>query len=537
MTITKTKFQRQLKPRREYNVHNALVNYFLVAMFAVCPLVFSDAYFSIRRDKYFFFLVATLLVLTFEGVNLLSKYSEPQKVSKAEKQTEVPWYKTLSLTDFAFLAFLLVCTISSLFSISFSAAFFGTMGRNNGLLLIGAYTGIYFVISRKFYFKEYILTALAAGSLAVSLLAVVNFYYVDPLMMFTRLTDAETIKDFTSTIGNKNLMASLLCVFLPVTITSFVHTKKKINRVLYFVSSCIGFMALLSTDSDLGLLGFAVTSVVMFIWYVRYPEKLKKFLLVCTVMLASLKIFNLLDMVFDGKNKGLSAFQKILVNSNAMYFVIAVFAVATVLLYLLDSKKKGIVLPRLVQTICIVVAILGVVGFFAAIFYFTFVDTKTDLGFLRRLLRFNDSWGTHRGFMWIRSMWIFGESSFMQKLFGWGPDMFYVAFTPYFTDLAHYGDTSTNCAHNEYINYLITTGIFGLAAYLCIVVSSIRNAVKSFAKNPFAYVCAAAVICYSVQALVNISQPITTPLFILFISLCSAISREAKNGEIVTFDE
>lgn len=535
MAISKPNLQRHLKPKREYNVHNALINYFLVAMFAVCPLVFSDAYFSIRRDKYFFFLVAALLVLTFEGVNLLSKYSEPTKSGKAEKQPEIPWYKKLSVTDYAFLAFLLVCSISSVFSFSFSAAFFGTMGRNNGLLLMAAYTGIYFVISRRFYFKEYTLVALAAGSLVVSLLAVVNYYYIDPLMMFTRLSDAETIKDFTSTIGNKNLMASLLCVFLPVTITSFVHTKNKINRVLYLVSSCVGFMALLSTDSDLGLLGFAVTSVVMFIWYVRYPERLKKFLLVCTLMLASLKIFNLLDIIFDGKNKGMSAFQKILVNSNAMYFLIALFALATALLYLYDSKRKDVVLPRIVQTVCIVIALLGVVGFFAAIFYFTFVDTKTDLGFLNRLLRFNDSWGTHRGIMWIRSMWIFNDSSLFQKLFGWGPDMFHVAFTPYFTDLAHYGDTSTNCAHNEYINYLITTGVFGLAAYLCIVVSSIRNAVKSFAKNPFAYVCAAAVICYSVQALVNIAQPITTPLFIIFISLCSAVSREAKSGEIITF--
>ena len=84
MAISKTNIQRHLKPKREYNVHNALINYFLVAMFAVCPLVFSDAYFSIRRDKYFFFLVAALLVLTFEGVNLLSKYSEAPKVSKAE---------------------------------------------------------------------------------------------------------------------------------------------------------------------------------------------------------------------------------------------------------------------------------------------------------------------------------------------------------------------------------------------------------------------------------------------------------------------
>ena len=61
--------------------------------------------------------------------------------------------------------------------------------------------------------------------------------------------------------------------------------------------------------------------------------------------------------------------------------LLALFALATALLYLYDSKRKDVVLPRIVQTVCIVIALLGVVGFFAAIFYFTFVDTKTDLGF------------------------------------------------------------------------------------------------------------------------------------------------------------
>lgn len=57
--------------------------------------------------------------------------------------------------------------------------------------------------------------------------------------------------------------------------------------------------------------------------------------------------------------------------------------------------------------------------------YFSCIDTKTDLGSFERIIRFNDIWGTHRGFMWIRSIWIFGDASFIEKLFGVGPDMFY----------------------------------------------------------------------------------------------------------------
>lgn len=86
--------------------------------------------------------------------------------------------------------------------------------------------------------------------------------------------------------------------------------------------------------------------------------------------------------------------------------------------------------------------------------YFSCIDTKTDLGSFERIIRFNDIWGTHRGFMWIRSIWIFGDASFIEKLFGVGPDMFYSAFSPYFDDLSKYGDSSTNAAHNEYLTTL-----------------------------------------------------------------------------------
>lgn len=91
-----------------------------------------------------------------------------------------------------------------------------------------------------------------------------------------------------------------------------------------------------------------------------------------------------------------------------------------------------------------------------------------------------------------------------------------------------FGDSSTNAAHNEYINYLITTGIVGLGSYLAFVGSAVVRAVKTASKNPIVIVFLAAVVGYSAQAFVNISQPITTPLFIIFVALCEAISRSQR---------
>ena len=61
--------------------------------------------------------------------------------------------------------------------------------KNNGLVLMAFYTEAYFMITRCFKYFEYIFVALAFCSMIVYALAVLNSFYIDPLGMFTLLTD------------------------------------------------------------------------------------------------------------------------------------------------------------------------------------------------------------------------------------------------------------------------------------------------------------------------------------------------------------
>lgn len=516
------------KIENKYTVRHAIVNYYLVLMFSVFPLFATDAYFNIRHDKYNLFLGLTGIMLI--SIFLIAIYTRLD--TKTDKPTDdVVWYKKLSVTDWAMLGFLGVCTVSTLFSESVSDALFGTLGRNNGLLLMAFYVGAYFAVSRFFYEFEYIFLVFAGISSAVYLLAVLNSIHIDPLGMFTTFYEdperyAETIKDFTSTIGNKNLMSSYICVSLPVFITLSVHAKKLIYRVIYLLATALGFMALMSADSDSGILGMAVIAVVLLIWYSKRIAHLKRYILALTIMFTSAKVLRFIYFLADDNTKGIDRFQEIFVYSNTGYILIIAFAIITALLYFIDFKKPDIVFSNAVPFTVGTIFALCFIGAISIIIYFSCFNTTAELGSWSRLLRFNDSWGTHRGFMWIRSLWIFNDASFFEKLFGVGPDMFFKAFSPYFADLMHYGDSSTNAAHNEYLNYLVTVGFLGLGAYLTAIGSSIRNAIKTFSKNPLAVVCVSAVICYSAQAIVNIAQPITTPLLILFIGLTEAVYRK-----------
>lgn len=532
MTVTNSNNTASGKPKEKYTVKQALVNYYLLVMFTLFPLFFTDAYFNIRHDKYYFFLIATGLVIVAEFLLVMSaNVDKKPEEQRLEKPKTKPFYKTLSFMDMAFIAFLGINVISTLLSQSPYDALLGTQGRNNGLLLMAFYTAAYFLITRCFKYFEYIFVALAFGSILVYLLAVLNSFYIDPLGMFSQLTDKRTITDFSSTIGNKNLLSSYICIALPVTTALSVITEKNIYRAVYLAANALGFMSLMTADSDSGILGMGVFMVVYFVWFLRKITRLKRFFLSASVMLLAAKVLRLFSLLMNDNNKGFDRFQEIFVFSNVGWVLFAVCAVITALLYLLDYKKSGIVLPKAVPIavgiffgVC-AAAVIGVV------IYFSCIDTKTHLGDLSKIIRFNDKWGTHRGFMWIRSIWIFGDASFIEKLFGVGPDMFYTAFQPYFSELSKYGDGSTNAAHNEYINYLITIGITGLASYLAIVGGTIANAVKYAEKNPMTIVAVSAVICYAVQSVVNLYQPITTPLFFIFIAICEAFVRSTKSKE------
>ncbi len=530
MKQNKSQKNNAVKIKEYYSVNNALLNYYLALMFTLFPLFFSNAYFDIRHDKYYLFIALTAITIVVELVFVFLNDVEAGKTNTTPTEeviTNKAWYQKLTLPDWAMLGLLIASLISTLTSAYFNDALLGTAGRNNGFLLILFYVGIYFIITRFYYFKDYVLIALAGGCAVVFGLAVLNCYYIDPLGMLDGVTNQKTIENFTSTIGNKNLLSSFICVTLPVLVTMSVHTEKLLYRVIYLVSSGLGFMALMTADSDSGIVGIAAFLVIYFIWYSRKISNFKRYFLCITVMLASAKLLNIFTLL-KFESKGMESFQKIFVYSNISYALILGSAILTAILYFIDFKKPDMVFSKAVPIALGSLVGLCVVGVIGSMIYFSLIDTQTKLGGLS-ILRMNDKWGTHRGFMWIRSFEIFGDLPIFKKLFGTGPDTFYYAFAPYFNDLKQYGDSSTNAAHNEYINYLITIGIAGLGAYLALVGGVIVRAVKKAKENPLAIVFVSAVICYSVQAVVNISQPITTPLFIIFIALTEAVCKSKAN--------
>ena len=521
------------------------INIYLFIMFTVFPLFVSmytdgkfpfihldEGFVGIRHQKYYFFLAATAIAVIAEIFLLISTNYNGSGKPKINKKA---LFENISFTDWAALALVLSCAVSTILSPYIELAFWGesvingsAQGRNNGLVLILFYVIVYFMITRLYRYSEVVFIGLACSCGIVYILTVLNGYYIDPLNMFANFRSQQNVyMEFFATIGNKNMLSSFICITLPVLFTMSVVTQKLKFRIVYLISVSLGAMALIIDDSDSGLLGIAVFLAVFMVVFAGKLDRLKFYFLALTVFFASIKVLRLISYILEDSYKKLGKFPSAVLFSNKLYIAIAVSAVITVILFLVCKKKPGLVLPKAVPIALGCIFGLMALGALGVFIYFSFIDTKTPLGDLEKVLRFGPKWGTHRGVMWIHAIEIFTGADFIHKLFGFGPDTFYCVYEPYFAELQkYYGNSFTDAAHNEYINYLVTIGIAGLTSYLAFVGGALVRGFKSAKRNPVVLAFAAAVIGYAVQAVVNIAVPISTPLFIIFVSLCEAMARQ-----------
>lgn len=512
-----------------YTMRNSITNYYLLVMFTFFELFLTNQYAKARVDKYVLFIVLTTALIVSISVISLS-YKFDKKAPIEQKVVENRPFFALSVTDVAMLVFFFGAVLSTIFSDYMLDSITGNAGRNNGLILIFLYTAMYFIVSRYYYYKSYVLSAFMVFGSLISLLAILHFFYIDPLGLLDGYSES-VAKDFGSTIGNKNTIATYMCIFLPSSIMMFVLQKNRAVKILSAVSIAFAYCGLLVSGSNSGYIGFIFMLFFMALTFVRKTHLLKDFMLALTIMFSSGLLLRLFSNILNDKSKGFEKIGEMLIYSNIVFLIIAFCLVATLLLHLF--KNKALLNSKAFKnTLTVIISLIGVgaVSVFSYYFYYyTFVDTTTDIGALSQILRFDDRWGTHRGFMWINGVKDFFNFDFLHILFGSGCDTFYHVFEPHFAELcSRFNDSSTNCIHSEYLNYLVTQGVVGLLSYLTVITATVIRAFKTAKQNELSLLFVFPVIAYCAQAVVNIYTPVVTPFVFIFIALIECICRNSN---------
>jgi len=167
---------------------------------------------------------------------------------------------------------------------------------------------------------------------------------------------------------------------------------------------------------------------------------------------------------------------------------------------------------------------------------------------LSKFLVINDTWGTDRGLNWRLGFTYWRDYlPFVKKLIGHGPDTYYIIMMDnYREEIKAANYNVLDSAHNEYLEYLLTIGLFGLLSYLVVQFSTIRrtwnqivkelkDSGKIFEENqelsmkkrfhPILTALLFGLIAYLAQAIVNIAVPILYPIMMLTVSAINQFLR------------
>ena len=138
----------------------------------------------------------------------------------------------------------------------------------------------------------------------------------------------------------------------------------------------------------------------------------------------------------------------------------------------------------------------------------------------------DNEWGTGRGYVWKLALKIYGDFPLSHKLFGYGPDTFgVITVQNFWEEMLSISKQKFENVHNEYLQYLITIGSVGLISYVSMLGTSLYNMIRTGLKRPVVMAFVFGVICYCVQAVVNISVPMVMPLVMLLIAIGGSIGR------------
>lgn len=324
--------------------------------------------------------------------------------------------------------YLSILTISTIFSIDPRTSIFGYYSRfNGGLLSQLSYAILYFAFVSNITTnkqKNSVLLSGLMGTVTASILAIFEHFgiFITCKLMGLSLTTSCWVQDVQnrvfSTLGQPNWLAALIVFYIPIAWYYLLNTKSNLNKLFCLLISSILFLTLIFTKSRSGLLAFGIESLI-FLGYLTY----KDFKNTLKVFLPIVVIFSFLFFYFYPNN----------------------------LLSTLKQNNNNTLPSETVNTEKYQGPALETGG--------------TESGVIRK-------------YVWQGALNIFKDYSIL----GSGPETFAFVFPKYKPiehNLTSEWDFIYNKAHNEYLNYLATTGILGFAGYIALIIVIFIQLIKN----------------------------------------------------------
>lgn len=500
-----------------------IINVYLILVGVGIPLVFWDKYFDILVAKYYYYCACTIVMFICISSYLLIRLNKANKFLAKIKIRKI--FEQITWGDYSILAFYLIALISTVTSSYRYEAFWGNEGRYTGLFLITLYVISYFCISRLWKFEAKYINAIVTAGLFVCVFGITDYFNLD-LLKFKVLMVGSQRDIFTSTIGNINTYTAYVGIIIAISAVLFLTAEDLKKILFYFFSTVIGFCAIIMGASDNAYLSLGALFAFLPLYIFKDNLGIKRYAILLATFLSVIQGIGWINKNFVDQVIGIDSSIKLILGVKELTFFTIGLWIIIVFWYFIDFRKNkryieyGNKLRYLWLIFLLVIAICVIYAFYDC----NFLENADKYGSISSYLLFNDDWGTHRGFIWRNAMECYFDLSWWKKLVGYGPETFGILMLQK-TANNPYNELFDN-AHNEYLHLLTTVGIAGLLFYVYFIIRVVKQGIRIHNKNPYIMGVLFGVICYSVQAFVNLNLPIVAPVF--WVLLAIGASKETK---------
>ena len=479
------------------------------------PIVFRDRYFDILSTKYYFYWISTVIMLALSLIYFFVKRDTAIFNGVIKKK--------LLLQDYAVLIFILVAVVSTLTSDYLYESFWGNEGRLTGLFLLSLYVLSYFFVSRFWIHRYYYIDGILVAGMFVCLFGITDYFQMD-IFHFRKDVLTDQMHIFTSTIGNINAYTSYVGMITAISTVLFATIKEKKKIIFYYLCMIISFFAIIMGISDNAYLSLA--ALFGFLPLYLFPQKrgVKKYLIILTTFFSVVQITAWINNYFNNIVIEIDSLFNIIADSKVLLYLIGVLLILIRLLCIVENKRgplfkqSGKWFQRMWMGLIFLVVLFTVY----TLYEYNVSGNAQQYGTIGTYFVFNDEWGTHRGYIWRNAIEQFCEFSLWKKLVGFGPETFGILLmhktynNPY--------NEIFDAAHNEYLQFLLTVGIIGVSSYVMFILAYIKKCFSCGDKNPYKIAIVFGVICYSIQAFVNLNVPVVAPIFWLLLGMGTSLS-------------
>ncbi|MBO4863367.1 MAG: O-antigen ligase family protein [Eubacterium sp.] len=502
---------------RPIDIVNILYLLFIVSVYSI---YMHNMYFDITgtRGKVFTFgsllYVILFIVSYFLEIMLIKYYGTDKPVFYKDS-------RVIAMPEIWMGLFLIANIIALFMAPDLSEAWTGEGGRYFGLSLVMIIAFSFICLSREASVNMIVYTVFFLVSGLAYVMAVLQHFGFDPFGLRDKIVDRQK-EMFISLFGNINTYGSYICVALPVFVALFIFGKKILPRVMAGIILFLAGMAIIPAKSDNVYLGLGVAFIVLF-YIAILNKRFTEYIFSVLLLILGLETMAILNSVFNGSQKHINGIAKIIENPKIM--LIFVLIIVAVLIISLIFRAADYEAYKNIQSwkLLIVFSVILIVAAAATIV----LGVRSG----NELFKFNDEWGTYRGYIWRRGVSLFKESSPAHKIFGNGNETIgYLMKKYYYAEMVEITNKKYDNLHNEILQYLVTTGLFGLIAYLGFVVTSFIYIGKRMKGDAVAIGCLAGAASYFAQSLVTLNQPITTPYFFVILAVGIGYIRYRDQG-------